>query len=146
MNTLVIDASVALKWVLAEPDAQAALSLRRRYHLIAPELLLLECANTFWKRVRRKQLLADEARLLTNGIAQAGIEFISVRGLADVVTSLSLDLDLPSYDCAYIAVALNHQCQFATADRRLIEAIRRGPRRDLDQTVVLFTDLAQQGD
>lgn len=146
MNTLVIDASVALKWVLAEPDAQAALFIRRRYHLIAPELLLLECANTFWKRVRRKQLTADEALVLTNGIVQAGIEFVSVRSNAEAIAGLALDLDHPAYDCAYIAVALHHQCQFATADRRLIEAIRRSARRDLDQTVVLFTDLMQRDD
>jgi predicted nucleic acid-binding protein len=87
--------------------------------------------------------MADEARLLTNAIAQAGIEFVSVRSITDTITDLSLELDHPAYDCAYIALALHHQCPFATADRRLIEVIRRGARRDLDQTVVLFTDLVQ---
>jgi len=145
VTDLVIDASVAVKWVVPEPDTPAALALRRRYRLVAPNLLVLECANVFWKKVRRHELTVEEALISAEAIAQAGIE-LSALPKAEAVTRLSLELDHPAYDCAYIALALERQCQFATADRRLIEAIRRSVRRDLDQTVVLFTELVQQGD
>ena len=45
MNTIVIDASIAMKWVVEEDGTSEALMLRRRARLIAPELLLAECAN-----------------------------------------------------------------------------------------------------
>lgn len=141
MTSLVIDASVALKWLLAEPDAQAAMSLRRQYHLIAPELLLLECANAFWKRVRRGQLTVDEARLLADAIPHAGIEIVSSRGEAGMIANLALELDHPAYDCAYIALALTRQCLFATADCRLVAAVRKTLRSDVSKVVVAFADL-----
>jgi predicted nucleic acid-binding protein len=45
VNALVIDASIAVKWVVEEPGTAAALSLRRQAKLIAPDLLCAECAN-----------------------------------------------------------------------------------------------------
>jgi predicted nucleic acid-binding protein len=63
VSTLVIDASVAVKWVIEETGTEAALSLRRGAKLIAPELLVAECANVLWKKVRRNELSRDEAHL-----------------------------------------------------------------------------------
>lgn len=143
MNSLVVDSSVVLKWLLAEPDAVAAISLRRHYHLVAPELMLLECANTFWKRVRRKQLSADEALLLVDAISQAGIEIVSMQSEVRAITDLALELDHPAYDCAYIVLAQNRQCRFATADTRLVAAVNKTARRDIKNVVVAFTDLVQ---
>ena len=48
MTDLVIDASVAIKWVVAEPDSQTALALFR-HRLFAPDLLVAECANALWE-------------------------------------------------------------------------------------------------
>jgi len=53
VNTLVIDASVAVKWVVEENGTPEVLALRQRARLIAPELLVAECANILWKKVRR---------------------------------------------------------------------------------------------
>ena len=50
MNTLVIDASVAVKWVVEENGTPEVLALRQRARLIAPELLVAECANILWKK------------------------------------------------------------------------------------------------
>jgi predicted nucleic acid-binding protein len=138
---LVIDSSIAVKWLVPEPDTSAALSLRGRHRFIAPELLVLECANVFWKKVRRRELTADEALVSAQAVGWSDIEFVSVQSQAEVITKLALDIDHPVYDCAYIALALDRRCQFATADRRLIGAIERGKRRDLDKIVVPFTDL-----
>ena len=45
MNSFVIDASIAVKWVVEEEGTQEALILRQRAKLLAPELLVAECAN-----------------------------------------------------------------------------------------------------
>jgi predicted nucleic acid-binding protein len=45
VNTFVVDASVAIKWVIEEDGTPEALALYQRAKLIAPELLVPECAN-----------------------------------------------------------------------------------------------------
>src|SRR6266849_5468707 len=56
VNALVIDASITVKWVVDEPGTPEALLLRRTAKLIAPDLLVAECANVLWKKVRRNEL------------------------------------------------------------------------------------------
>jgi predicted nucleic acid-binding protein len=48
--TIVIDASVAVKWVVREPDSDAADALLDDIELIAPVLWLAEAANVLWRR------------------------------------------------------------------------------------------------
>ena len=57
MNTYVVDASVVIKWVVEEDGTPEALDLRQKGRLIAPELLVAECANILWKKVERDELL-----------------------------------------------------------------------------------------
>ena len=45
MSGLVIDASVAIKWVVPEPGTIDALALLDRFELRAPDLLVAECAD-----------------------------------------------------------------------------------------------------
>ncbi len=61
MTALVIDASVAIKWVIDEPGTAHALALRR-HRLSAPDLLVAECAIILWKKVRRGELSDQEAK------------------------------------------------------------------------------------
>ena len=55
MSVFVVDASFAIKWVVDEAHTTQALLLRR-HRLIAPDLLIAECANVLWKKVRRGEL------------------------------------------------------------------------------------------
>ena len=55
MTVLVVDASIAIKWVIQEAETAEALWLRR-HRLAAPDLLVAECANILWKKVRRNEL------------------------------------------------------------------------------------------
>ena len=57
MTTLVIDASIAIKWVVEEDGTPQALALRQKAKLIAPELLVGECANILWKKVQRRRVV-----------------------------------------------------------------------------------------
>jgi predicted nucleic acid-binding protein len=45
VNTLVIDASIAIKWVVEEDGTAEALLLWQKAKLIAPDLMVAECAN-----------------------------------------------------------------------------------------------------
>jgi predicted nucleic acid-binding protein len=46
------NASVALKWVVEEQGTPEALALRQRAKLIAPELLVAECANILGRKFK----------------------------------------------------------------------------------------------
>ena len=53
---LTVDASIAVKWFVAEPlGDEARTVLARRIQRYAPDLLLAECANTMWKQSDWKQ-------------------------------------------------------------------------------------------
>lgn len=62
VKRLVVDAGVAIKWMIEEPGTAEALTLRR-YRLSVPDLLIPECANILRKKVRRQEISADEASL-----------------------------------------------------------------------------------
>ena len=53
--TLVVDASVALKWVIEEDDSDGRASAAAFGEpLTAPDFLATECANVLWARARRR--------------------------------------------------------------------------------------------
>jgi predicted nucleic acid-binding protein len=118
VKVFVIDASVAIKWVVHETGTQEALSLRQ-HRLVAPDLLVAECANILWKKVRRKELSQDEAVLATRLLTRADIELAPMRPLLESATKLAISLDHPAYDCIYLALALLRGCEFVTADESL---------------------------
>ena len=62
-DAAVVDASVAVKWVVDEADSGPARSMADA-RLEAPDLLLVECANILWKKagigdLTRQQAAAD---------------------------------------------------------------------------------------
>jgi len=54
---VVVDASVAIKWLLEESGTRPAVRLlAERRPLLAPDLMLIEAANALWKKVRRGEM------------------------------------------------------------------------------------------
>jgi predicted nucleic acid-binding protein len=123
LSTFVIDASVVIKWVVDEPGTAKALLLRR-HRLLAPDLLIAECANILWKKVRRKELLEEEALVATGLLARSDIEFEPMIGVFEAATRMAILLDHPAYDCCYLALAEARGCVFVTADAALVGTCR----------------------
>lgn len=124
MSEFVVDASVALKWVVTEEGTENALALLSAGTLCAPELLIAECANILWKKVRLAQLSAEEALLAAELIERADVELCPMRALLEPTTKLAIDLDHPAYDCVYLALAIARDANFVTADARFISKVR----------------------
>ena len=131
MNTLVIDASIAVKWVVEEHGTPEALALRQKAKLIAPELLVAECANILWKKVKREELLKQEALLAARLLQGAEIELLSTRSLFEAATRMSIEIDHPAYDCLYLALAVEKECPFVTADERFLRKLHQGRQHKL---------------
>lgn len=118
MRTLVIDASVAIKWVVEEPGTAEALALRR-FRLSAPDLLVAECANILWKKVRRGELSKAEALIAAGLLEHAEVDLVPMRRMLKPATELATALGHPAYDCMYLSLAQSMGLSFVTADERL---------------------------
>jgi hypothetical protein len=58
---VVVDASVALKWVIEVEGSEAAEALLLNEPLLAPDFLIVECANVLWVKARRGALSRELA-------------------------------------------------------------------------------------
>jgi predicted nucleic acid-binding protein len=119
----VVDASVAVKWVVGEDGSEAAAQLLDGRPLVAPELILPECANILWKKATRGEITRDEAMLAADLLARMDVEIVGHRPAMPVAMRLALDLGHPAYDCTYLALALERGLPMVTADRRFARAV-----------------------
>ena len=124
MSALVIDASIAIKWVIEEEGTNEALALRNQA-LAAPDLLIAECANILWKKVRRRELSDQKAKFAASLLARADIDLVAMRPDLEAAVGIALALDHPAYDCVYIALAEAEELQFVTADTGLLRKVAR---------------------
>ena len=114
----VIDASVAVKWVIDEEGSERALMLRHS-RLYAPDVWCSECANVLWKSLRRQELTREEAEAAAALLSAAEIEIVPTRPLMERAVKLAADLAHPVYDCVYLLTAIDLNIPLVTADERL---------------------------
>lgn len=124
ISHVVVDSSVAIKWVVEEEDSDSARSIAHAT-LEAPDLLLIECANILWKKVTVSDLSRRDVGDRWQLLLQAPIQFTASPVLLDTALRLALDLKHPIYDCVYLALALQRGVPLITADRKLVAAVRR---------------------
>lgn len=130
--TVVIDASVALKWVLDEPGTKVADALLDE-DLIAPAVWLIEAANALWRRARSGQITAEESAERLAELLNAPVAATPIEDDLIAAATLSSRLGHPVYDCLYLALALRHDTHVITADRRFHAAVAAVP--DLAEAV-----------
>lgn len=123
--TLVVDASVAVKWVLPETNSERAVAIRAMDDdLIAPSLVCAEIGSAIWRAVLRIDVPAREAHENLSIAMGHYRRIIPLEELADLAIALAIRLRHPIYDCFYVALAEREQCALITADARLIAAAK----------------------
>lgn len=122
--SLVIDASVAMKWVLDEPRTEAALALKSE-HLTAPVLWLAETANALWRHVRLGEITAEQALLRMSELQSAPVALFAIEPHVTTALELAASANHPVYDCFYLALAIHQNTQVVTDDRRFAAAAAR---------------------
>ena len=120
----VLDASVALKWLLPESDSLKAKELRDDYlnnihELLAPEVFLVEVAHALTRAERRLVLQPSEAANLFAQLLQTKPAIRPTFTLLPRAIELSSQFRIGVYDCLYVALAEQEQCELITADARL---------------------------
>jgi predicted nucleic acid-binding protein len=144
VNTLVVGASIAVKWVVEEDGTAEALTLRRGARLIAPELLVAECANILWKKVWRHELSNDEAFLAAWLLQASDIEFLPRRSLLETTTRTAIELNHPADDCLCLELAVERDCRFVTADDRFLLKLDAAQRWKFRDTVIGLRQVAEE--
>lgn len=132
-TTAVIDASVAVKWVLPEPDTPQALAAYRLYDLEAPWLLLPEVSNALWKHGRKGVVDAATAEQMAVGLPR-WVRLSVDSNLHAEALALANMHNHPVYDMIYVSLSRKRRIPLLTADLRLERLCRD---HDLTQTIGL---------
>lgn len=123
---LVVDASVAVKFLVAEHDTEKARELLRTPDLlIAPDWLFVEAANTFWKKVKRSELLVVHAERHLDDLPLFFARTYRSDPLIGEAFRLAIRLRHPVYDCVYLALAIREDCPMITADKEFRAVLAR---------------------
>jgi predicted nucleic acid-binding protein len=128
---IVVDASLALKWVLEEPYSTEAHKLLENWggqqnKLLAPALFLYEVANALSKRIQRHQLTLAQAKERLGFFLESGPLLQQIGAVHPRALELADRFRLPTaYDAHYLALAEFQQCEFWTADERLWNSVKR---------------------
>lgn len=122
--TLVVDASVAVKWLLVEKDSETARRLPSvSEELHAPRLLASEVANAVWVRSRRGELNRSRAVALVESIPNMPLRWHQDETVCADATRLALAYGRSVYDSMYLALAQRLGVRMVTADQRFANAL-----------------------
>lgn len=130
-DMVVVDASLALKWVLSESDSSIAIALLSKWNIantevIAPALFIYEATNILYRQVVTGKLTFNETKRLLSKLLSIGmvLDFSHYNDISTQAMEFSHRFGLPAaYDAHYLALAERNQCEYWTADTRLWNAI-----------------------
>lgn len=125
---LVVDVSIAIKWLVAEPGDKLAGALLLNFPATrAPDFVAVEVGNVLWKKVRRAELSVHQAEQALASLPQFFDELFPARRLVGRALQISLEIDHPIYDCLYLACAEENSAKLATVDTRLMNKCANTP-------------------
>jgi len=128
VSCYVVDASVAVKWYLPEPESDAAGRLLDPEHdLIAPDLLFAEVGNALWKRWRRGEIGLGDLRDPLAALAAVPFEVRSAAPLLSAAAEVAVTCGCTVYDGLYLALAIETGAPLITADRRFERRLAGSP-------------------
>ncbi len=131
-NAVVVDTSLAIKWILEEPDSDKADTLlvewsKKRKVILVPALLIYEITNALFQNVRKGEITVERAK---EALAQLlrkklKVEFprtpdLSIRAI-ELTHRFSLEA---TYDPHFLALAEREGCELWTADKRMWRVVK----------------------
>jgi predicted nucleic acid-binding protein len=120
--TYVLDAAVVVKWFCPEPlSDQACCWLALDAERIAPDLLLVECANVFRKKIKHGSIDADNALRALSALAEGPLRMVASVDFAAGALLLAGQMDHPVYDCIYLECARQSGGILVTADAAFLK-------------------------
>lgn len=123
----VVDASVLVKLFLPEDGSGIATKLMHPVGedgivRAVPDLAYLECANIFWKWVRRGKLSPDLARENLVDLLALPLQVWPSRHLVEHALAAGIDKSVTVYDASYLALSGLLEVPLVTADQDLVRS------------------------
>ena len=120
----VLDASVALKWVLDEPEIDRALFLLKEYQLgavelLAPDIFPVEIAHVLSKGFRQNKLTAAEADAHLASLLTTLPQLVPSIDLLPRAFAIAQETKTALYDALYLALGESENAAVVTADLKL---------------------------
>lgn len=132
IKKVVVDTSLALKWVVYETDSPLAQSLldawiKQGVTVLAPDLLLYEITNVFYKLFRKNAVSLERVLDAFSALIRMNLDFAATKD--EKLSLKALDFARThklsaTYDAHYLALAEREQCEFWTADERLYNSVK----------------------
>ncbi len=120
-----VDASVAVKWLVDEPEHLVARSLLDRgEQLQAPDFVFVEAANVLWKKVLRRELTAQQAVEGVDWLPRLFEAIIPSTLLVARALRIAIEMAHPVYDCLYLACSEHVDADLVTANARFAAKVR----------------------
>lgn len=123
---LVVDASVAIKWLLEEDGSERATGLFSRPPLVAPDLIFAEVSNALWRHVTLGNIAAGEVTSAVGGLRETLDAIYRIDPLSEDALNIAVALGHPVYDGYYLALARQLGMPLVTADQRLVRRVAGG--------------------
>ena len=125
---VVVDASLAFKWLVkeiytAEANALGRLWNSQRTRIAAPYLMPVEVTNALHQRVGRGDLKLETAMQRMESLLSSGLELHQPTHLYNRALELASQFGLgATYDAHYLALAETLGCDMWTADEKFFRA------------------------
>ena len=125
---IVVDASLAAKWIIVEPNSAAALAFLEECTepLVAPDLIAIEVSSAIVRRANMDKALGETMR-------QAAVRWANLLDEQTITlrrptsgdileaANLAITIGHPLKDCIYLVLAMEMNCELMTCDARFAE-------------------------
>ena len=123
--TLIVDASVAVKWFTAETGHEQAMRLRfSNAPLWSPEFVVVETLNVIWKKLKRGEMSAPQAMAVPEALQACFDRLVPASEYSQSALALARKLDHSVYDCCYLACATLYEAVLVTEDVEFMRKAR----------------------
>jgi predicted nucleic acid-binding protein len=125
----VLDSNVAVKWVLTEALSDKAQRLRDDFknnvhELLSPDIFPAEVIHALTRAERQNRISPPEGGKLFADIMSSPPRFFPYQPLIPRAYVIASQAKIGVYDCLYIALSEQQNCQLVTADDRLIKVLQ----------------------
>jgi len=122
---LILDSSVAFKTLVPEQESDKAVKLLEEYRqglheLLAPDILPVEVGHALTRAERQGRVSPTDGYALWSKLMADCPPLVRYLSLMPRAYALSSQARIGVYDCLYLALAEQEQCQVVTADQRLV--------------------------
>jgi predicted nucleic acid-binding protein len=127
LKIYVLDASVAVKWILPETEepfsAEAKRLMKRALDgdagLVVPDIFWAELANVIWKGRRRGRLDGEDVASAMASLMSLDVQVAGTGELIPAALEAAMNLNIAVYDACYVELANRLNVSLVTADREL---------------------------